>query len=89
MGGVASSAGVGRAGGFRFAGIRPACAAFGLLVTVSSSSAETLPDALVRTYQTNPQLNAERARQRGTDENVPQALAAYRPQLVASLSSGL
>ena len=33
-----------------------------------------------KTYQTNPQLNAERARQRGTDENVPQALAGYRPQ---------
>jgi len=29
------------------------------------------------------------ARQRGTDENVPQALAGYRPQLVASLSAGL
>src|SRR6478609_10243647 len=89
MGGVASSAGVGRAGGFRFSGIRPACAAFGLLVTVGPSAAETLPDALVRTYQTNAQLNAERARQRGTDENVPQAMAGYRPQLVASLSSGL
>ena len=49
----------------------------------------TLQDALVKTYQTNPQLNAERARQRGTDENVPQALSGYRPQLVASLSSGL
>ena len=36
-----------------------------------------------------PQLNAERARQRATDENVPQALAGYRPQIVASLSAGL
>jgi outer membrane protein len=43
----------------------------------------------VKAYQTNPQLNAERARQRGTDENVPQALAGYRPQIVASLSAGL
>ena len=51
--------------------------------------AGTLPEALVRTYQGNPTLNAERARQRGTDENVPQALAGYRPQIVASLSSGL
>src|ERR1700742_4263513 len=89
MGGVAISAGFGRPAGFRVAGIRLACAAFGLLVAISPSSAETLPEALVRTYQTNPQLNAERARQRGTDENVPQALAGYRPQLVASLSSGL
>ncbi len=50
---------------------------------------ETLPDALVRTYKTNPQLNAERARLRGTDEGVPQAMAGYRPQIVASLSAGL
>ena len=51
--------------------------------------AESLPDALTKAYQYNPQLNAERARQRGTDENVPQALAGYRPQIVASLSGGL
>src|SRR6201996_5664720 len=89
MGGVAVSAGFGRAAGFRAAGIRLACAVFGLLVAISPSSAETLPDALVRTYQTNPTLNAERARQRGTDENVPQALSGYRPQILASLSGGL
>src|SRR5215472_6978265 len=72
MGGVAVSARFGRAPGFRVAGIRLACAAFGLLATVSPSAAETLAAALVR-----------------TDQNVPQAMAGYRPQLVASLSSGL
>src|SRR3954452_24344761 len=51
--------------------------------------AENLPDALAKAYQTNPQLNAERARQRATDENVPQAMAGYRPQIVASLTAGL
>ncbi|MEY9129334.1 outer membrane protein [Bradyrhizobium diazoefficiens] len=55
----------------------------------SAAGAEALPEALAKAYQTNPQLNAERARQRATDENVPQALAGYRPQLVASLSAGL
>jgi outer membrane protein len=50
---------------------------------------EALPEAMAKAYQSNPQLNAERARQRGTDENVPQALAGYRPQIVASLSGGL
>src|SRR6476620_3178948 len=50
---------------------------------------EGLPEALAKAYQTNPQLNAERARQRATDENVPQALSGYRPQIVASLSAGL
>jgi outer membrane protein len=51
--------------------------------------AEGLPEALAKAYQTNPALNAERARQRATDENVPQALAGYRPQIVASLSAGM
>ncbi|OKO88562.1 transporter [Bradyrhizobium sp. NAS80.1] len=55
----------------------------------SAAWAEALPEALVKAYQTNPQLNAARARQRATDENVPQALAGYRPQIVASLSAGL
>jgi outer membrane protein len=55
----------------------------------TSAQAEALPEALAKAYQSNPQLNAERARQRATDENVPQALAGYRPQIVASLSGGL
>src|SRR3984885_3052752 len=59
------------------------------LTAVVSSAAETLPEALAKAYQSNPALNADRARQRGTDENVPQALAGYRPQIVASLSAGL
>jgi outer membrane protein len=61
------------------------CAGF----AAPAAQAEALPEALAKAYQTNPQLNAERARQRGTDENVPQALAGYRPQIVASLSGGL
>jgi outer membrane protein len=62
-------------------------ACLGLAATAARS--ESLPEALAKAYQTNPQLNAERARQRGTDENVPQALAGYRPQIVASLGVGL
>jgi outer membrane protein len=56
---------------------------------ITASVAETMPEALAKAYQTNPALNADRARQRGTDENVPQALAGYRPQIVASLGAGL
>ncbi|WP_461347489.1 TolC family outer membrane protein [Bradyrhizobium sp. USDA 4451] len=59
------------------------------LLTCPAARAESLPEALVKAYQTNPQLNAERARQRATDENVPQALAGYRPQITAGLSVGL
>jgi outer membrane protein len=54
-------------------------------LTATAAWAESLPEALAKAYQTNPQLNAERARQRATDENVPQALAGYRPQIIASL----
>ncbi|MDB5514148.1 MAG: transporter [Tardiphaga sp.] len=61
------------------------CVGFGAV----AARAETVPEALAKAYQTNPQLNAERARQRATDENVPQALAGYRPQIVASLGAGL
>jgi outer membrane protein len=61
------------------------CVAF----AATAVRAESLPEALAKAYQTNPHLNAERARQRGTDENVPQALAGYRPQILASLSGGL
>ncbi|WP_236000272.1 TolC family outer membrane protein [Bradyrhizobium uaiense] len=59
------------------------------LLADTAARAESLPEALVKAYQTNPQLNAERARQRATDENVPQALAGYRPQISAGLSVGL
>ena len=64
-------------------------AAICLGFAASPVQAEALPEALAKAYQSNPQLNAERARQRATDENVPQALAGYRPQIVASLSLGL
>jgi outer membrane protein len=75
-------------------GARFACAllclvAIASLTAITRCAAETLPEAMVKAYQSSPQLNADRARQRGTDENVPQALAGYRPQLVASLGVGL
>src|SRR6202163_2872858 len=60
-----------------------------LSFAATAAWAENLPEALAKAYQTNPQLNAERARQRATDENVPQAMAGYRPQIIASLSAGL
>jgi outer membrane protein len=59
------------------------------LAVIEAAAAETLPDVLVKAYQSSPQLNADRARQRGADENVPQALAGYRPQIIASLGAGL
>ena len=49
------------------------------LLAAHAAHADTLTEALVRTYQTNPALQAERARLRATDEKVPQALAGMRP----------
>ncbi len=45
------------------------------------SGAETLEEALVGAYQTNPTLQARRAEQRATDEAVSQAVAGWRPTL--------
>src|SRR4051795_9088816 len=43
--------------------------------------ADTIEAALVLAYQNNPQLNAQRAQVRITDETVPQALSGYRPRI--------
>src|SRR4051794_9735450 len=50
--------------------------------------ADTIEAALVRAYQNNPQLNAQRASVRFTDENVPQALSGYRPKVAVTASAG-
>jgi len=42
----------------------------------------------MRAYQNNPQLNAQRASVRATDETVPQALAGYRPKVAVTASGG-
>jgi outer membrane protein len=50
--------------------------------------ADTIESALVRAYQNNPQLNAQRALVRSTDENVPQALSNYRPKVALTVNGG-
>src|SRR5258707_13272711 len=66
-------------------------AAAGLLLALADSApvlADTIEAALVRSYQNNPQLNAQRASVRFTDENVPQALSGYRPRVAITASGG-
>jgi outer membrane protein len=48
----------------------------------------TLAEALAATYSTQPQLLAERAKLRATDENVPQALSGWRPTVVMAGTTG-
>lgn len=58
-----------------------------LIVMMASSgraAGDTLPWALAQAYQNNPQINAQRAAVRATDENVPQALSGYRPRVSLS-----
>ena len=85
--GVRRDLGLGSRG--QFVGVTIFVVMIASLVPIGPADAGTLPEALVRTYQGNPALNAERARLRGTNEGVPQALAGYRPQIVASLTAGL
>ena len=50
--------------------------------------AETMESALVKAYQNNPQLNAQRANVRAIDEGVPQALSGYRPRVAITGTVG-
>jgi outer membrane protein len=53
------------------------------------AAADTLESALAYAYANNPQLNSQRAVVRATDENVPTALAGYRPRASATASIGV
>ena len=59
-----------------------ACGALG------AAHADTLDGALALAYRNNPGLNAQRAGTRATDENVPQALAGYRPKVNITATGG-
>ncbi len=65
-----------------------ACAAISLLLSSGSAGAESLIEALVDAYNSNPQILAERANLRATDETVPQALAGWRPTVTFTGSVG-
>jgi outer membrane protein len=58
------------------------------LLAASPAASDTLTDALAAAYQTNPVLQGQRAQLRATDEQVPQALAGWRPNLQAQGSYG-
>ncbi len=59
-----------------------------LVATAPEVAAETMQSALAKAYQGNPQLNAQRAIVRQSDEGVAQALSGYRPTLSANASVG-
>lgn len=65
------------------------CAIGGMLAAASGvARGETLSEALVDTYNNNPQILAERANLRSVDEGVPQALSGWRPTVTFTGSIG-
>ncbi len=58
------------------------------LVGVLPAAAQSLDEALVQTYQSNPTLRAARAQLRATNERVPQALSNWRPRVELEGSAG-
>ena len=50
--------------------------------------AQNINDAMAEAYRNNPQLLAQRARVRATDEQVPQALAGWRPTVDMTADAG-
>ncbi|MGC2854057.1 TolC family outer membrane protein [Novispirillum sp. DQ9] len=59
-----------------------------LLLGAAPAGAMTLEEALAAAYVGNPQLQAQRAAVRATDEQVPQALSGWRPQVGLNGSVG-
>ncbi len=64
--------------------LAPVAAAVCVIGYMPLAHGETLNEALASAYRYNPQLDAERARQRATDEEVPRAKSGYRPRIDAN-----
>ena len=62
-------------------------ALLGLTAAGGSVGAQSLEEALVSAYLTNPTLEAQRAALRATDELVPQALSDWRPTIEGNAAS--
>src|SRR3954451_7237764 len=70
----------------------PAAWSFGIAVLAMAASpapAQTLTEALAYAYQNNPQLLAQRASLRASDEEVPIALSGWRPTVTVTSQTGL
>src|SRR6266446_3625251 len=59
------------------------------VLATTTTQAQTLTQALAEAYNTNPQLLAQRALLRATDEQVPQALSFWRPQVTFTGQVGI
>jgi outer membrane protein len=76
-----------RAASYRAAGLAALLVA-GAPIAGVPAAAQTLTEAFAYAYNNNPQLLAQRAALRATDESVPQALANWRPVVNFTGSAG-
>ena len=58
------------------------------VLAATPASAQTLTEAFAYTYNNNPQILAQRALLRATDDQVPQALANWRPTVTLTGTAG-
>jgi len=61
----------------------------GIGCLATGATAETLLEALAATYGYNPRLDAQRAFQRATDEDVARAMSGYRPTITGNADIGI
>ncbi|MEQ1651289.1 MAG: TolC family protein [Hyphomicrobium sp.] len=79
----------GRTGSVWLGGVSTTALAAALACVIATPGhAESLRDALTAAYQTNPKLDAERARLRATDEEVGRAESGFRPIVNGSADIG-
>ena len=60
-----------------------------ILLALGDANAQTIEDTLTIAYRNNPTLLGQRAKVRATDEQVPQALSNWRPDIEITGSAGL
>jgi outer membrane protein len=70
-------------------GLALALALPGFAAVALPARSQTLSEALAQTYSNNPTLLAARAQLRSVDENVPQALAGWRPTVSITSAFGV
>jgi TolC family type I secretion outer membrane protein len=61
----------------------------GLAIPSDKALGQSLTESLSNTYRTNPTLRAARAQLRQVNENVPQALSNWRPEVTVTGAAGL
>ena len=67
-----------------------ACGAAAIAMAIATAApAETIGGALIKSYLNNPDINAQRAAVRASDEGMPLANSGYLPTVQANLNAGV